>query len=440
MKSIWSDTVNLPKFPSLKKDISTEVLIIGGGMAGILCAYFLKKQGVKCALVEAAQIGGGVTCDTTAKITAQHGTIYHMLYKQLGVEKASAYLRANEQAFACYRQMCKGMDCDFEEKDAYVYSRQNVSVLEQEVDTLRDMGFAAEFVNDLKLAFPTVGGVKFASQAQFHPLKFICNIVNNLEIYEHTAVLELKKHKAVTKCGTITANKVIIATHFPFLNKHGSYFMKMYQERSYVIALDCAPDVHGMYIDEMKHGISLRNYNGLLLVGGGGHRTGKEGGNWKQLEDFIRTYYPGANEYCRWAAQDCMTLDGMPYIGHYSLQMKDLYVATGFNKWGMTWSMASATILSDMILGKANEFAEIFSPSRNICRPQLFLNMVESTKNLLTPTSPRCPHLGCALKWNTAEHTWDCPCHGSRFEADGKLIDNPAMGNLKKYKVDEINH
>ena len=205
----------------------------------------------------------------------------------------------------------------------------------------------------------------------------------------------------------------------------------MYQHRSYVLALDNAQNVNGMYVDVDQKGMSFRNYGNLLLIGGGAHRTGKTGGNWKELRNFAQQYYPSAAEKYHWATQDCMTLDGVPYIGPYSANTSDLYVATGFNKWGMTSSMVSAMILCDLIQGKQNPYAEVFSPSRTILRPQLAINVFETAVNLLTPTTKRCPHLGCALKWNPYEHTWDCPCHGSRFKEDGGLIDNPATRNLK---------
>ena len=186
-----------------------------------------------------------------------------------------------------------------------------------------------------------------------------------------------------------------------------------------------AQNVSGMYVDGKKTGLSFRNYGNFLLLGGGSHRTGKQGGNWAELREFAKNNYPDAKEVTSWAAQDCMSLDEIPYIGNYSKNTPDLYVATGFNKWGMTSSMVSAMILSDMIQGKKNDYAEVFNPSRSILKPQLFINGFESAINLLTPTTKRCPHLGCALKWNKAEHSWDCPCHGSRFTEDGKVLDNP---------------
>ena len=168
-----------------------------------------------------------------------------------------------------------------------------------------------------------------------------------------------------------------------------------------------------------------------LLLGGGGHRTGKPGGGWEELEAFARRYFPNSRETCRWAAQDCMTLDGVPYIGQYGRHTPGLYVATGFNKWGMTSSMTAAMVLSDLVQGKRNPYAAVFSPARTVLRPQLLANLAEATASLLTVSKPRCPHMGCALKWNPLERTWDCPCHGSRFTEDGELLDNPATGGLQ---------
>lgn len=186
-----------------------------------------------------------------------------------------------------------------------------------------------------------------------------------------------------------------------------------------------------MYMDESHTGLSFRNHKNLLLLGGGGHRTGHKGGNRNELRAFANKVYPHATEQYCWAAQDCMSLDDVPYIGRYSKSTDKLYVATGFNKWGMTGAMTAAMLLSDMLLGKQNDCAEVFDPSRSILKPQLLVNSFEATKSLLTISKKRCPHLGCALKYNHAEHSWDCPCHGSRFAENGKVLDNPANGNLK---------
>ena len=431
MDSLWKESAMRPAFPTMPGSMKTDVLIIGGGMAGLLCAHMLKKAGVDCILVEAKKICDGTTCDTTAKITLQHGLIYDKLIRQFGHDKAKLYLRAQEKACAEYERLCQNIDCEYIKQDSCVYSLQDRTVISKEVTALNRLGCKAQFSRAEHLPFPTAGAVRVKDQAQFHPLKFAFEISKDLPIYENTKVIEMMPGKVLTNRGQISCNKIIVATHFPILNKHGSYFLKLYQQRSYVLALKGAQHLDGMYVDEDKKGLSFRNYGDLLLLGGGSHRTGKKGGNWHELEEFARKYYPSARVVGKWATQDCMSLDGVPYIGQYSKNTPDLYVATGFNKWGMSSSMVSAMILSDLVQGKPNEYAQVFSPSRSILRPQLAINALESTVGLLTPTVPRCPHLGCALKYNKAEHSWDCPCHGSRFSESGELINNPATDDKR---------
>ena len=432
MESIWTATSHLPHFPPLWGETRTDVLIIGGGMAGLLCAHQLQQAGVKCAVAEAKTIAGGITKNTTAKITSQHGLVYQNLVKRFGYEKAGLYLEANQRALSAYRSLCQEIDCDFTEQDNFIYSQNDRQKLEEELAVLDTLGFQAEFAENLPLPFPTVGAVKFSHQAQFHPLKFLSAIAEDLTIYESTPVRQLAKGVAITANGRIYADTILVTTHFPFLNKHGSYFLKLYQQRSYALSLENAPQLTGMYLDEQENGLSFRSHNGALILGGGGHRTGKQGGSWRELEQFIQVHYPEATITHRWATQDCMSLDGIPYIGQYSARTPNLFVATGFNKWGMTTSMVAAQLLTDLITGKGSPYAEVFSPSRSMVHVQLGINAMESTKNLLSFSAKRCPHLGCALKWNPQERSWDCPCHGSRFEEDGTLIDNPATGDLKK--------
>lgn len=431
MDSIWTKTAGLPRFAPLKGDMSTDVLIVGGGMAGVLCAYYLDKAGADYALLEAGRIGGGVTKDTTAKITSQHGLIYDTLIREFGVPAARLYLRANQEALDRFRALCQTIDCDFEEKDSFAYSRNDRREIERELAALDRLGFPAARESELPLPFPVAGAVRFPGQAQFHPLKFLGAVAKGLRIFEHTKVLELGPHTAVSTGGTVRAEKIIIATHFPILNKHGGYWLKLYHQRSYVLALEGAPDVEGMYVDGQEGGLSFRNHRGLLLLGGGSRRTGRPGG-WGELEAFARRYYPRGIIAARWATQDCVSLDHVPYIGPYAKHAPGLYVAAGFNKWGMTSSMAAAALLTDMVLGRENEYAQIFRPSRRMLRPQLAVNGLEALLSLLAPTAPRCPHMGCALKYNAAEHSWDCPCHGSRFAEDGALLDNPATDGKKR--------
>lgn len=432
INSIWADSAPLSGFPSLNHDLKTDVLIIGGGMAGILCAHKLSRSGVDYALIEADQIFGGITRNTTAKLTSQHGLLYARLCKTFDPDTARLYWEANERALAQFRTLAGEIPCDFEPKDNYIYAASTPDQLEQELAALQQLRIPADFVERLPLPIATMGAIRFRNQAQFNPVKFLAGISQNLNIYEHTPARAFEGNAVITDHGRITASKIIVATHFPILNKHGAYFMKMYQQRSYVLALKNAGDVNGMYLDVAEHGLSFRNYGDLLLLGGGGHRTGKPGGGWAELQAFAKKHYPQAQEAARWAAQDCMSLDGIPYIGQYSKSTPNLYVATGFNKWGMTTSMVAAEILSELVQGRPHPWEPVFSPLRSMLRPQLAVNLWDSAVNLLTPTVPRCPHLGCALKWNPQERSWDCPCHGSRFTEAGTLLDNPATGNLKK--------
>lgn len=434
MESIWEKETPRVRFDAFEGNKSTDVLIIGGGIAGILCAYQLKKAGVDCLLAEAAEICGGITKNTTAKITLQHGLIYDKIMRRFGEDKARLYAKAQKEALKEYARLCQEIDCDFEIRDSYVYSMSDRTKLEKEVASLNQIGVKAEFSKAQELPFKVAGAVLVKDQAQFHPLKFLYAIAKDLPIYEHTKIIELMPYKARTNHGEITYKKLIVATHFPILNKNGLYPLKLYQHRSYVLALKGAQNVDGMYVDESDTGLSFRGYGNLLLLGGGGHRTGKSGGCWQELEAFAKKHYKDAEIVGKWATQDCMTLDSIPYIGHYARSKPDVFVATGFNKWGMTNAMVAANILCDLVTGKPNRYAEVFSPSRSMLTPQLAVNAFDSIVGLLTPTVPRCPHLGCALKYNRAEHTWDCPCHGSRFTEHGKLIDNPATDDHPSIK------
>lgn len=427
MKSVWTDTADIPKFEGLNKDISTDVLVIGGGIAGILCAYFLQRLGVQYVLAEAKTIGSGITKKTTAVISAQHGLIYDELVSKNGEDYAKQYLKANLQAVDMFRELSKTYDFDFEEKPSYVYSTSDSRKILNEVAALDKIGFKVELSSRSALPFEVVSAVRFDNQAQMHPLKLIGQLSKDLNIVENTFIERIDGTIAFTRKGKITAKKIIIATHFPIINRHGLYFMKLFQMRSYVMALENAGNVNGTYVSDKKNGLYFRNYKDLLIVGGGDKRTGRKGDGFDMLRKFAKEYYPKANEKYVWATQDCMSLDTVPYIGCYSKAMPNVFVTSGFNEWGMTSSMVSASILSDMVTGKRNEFEMIFSPDRSILTKQLFLNIGSTLCNFIIPTTRRCSHLGCALRWNKAEHTWDCPCHGSRFSKDGKLIENPAM-------------
>jgi glycine/D-amino acid oxidase-like deaminating enzyme len=323
-------------------------------------------------------------------------------------------------------------DCDLKQQNSYLYTTGGTERLEEEMDACNQLGISAQWKFSLPLPFAVTGAIAIPEQAQFHPMKLAAYIAKDLPIYENTKALSFSGNRVQIPNGTVTADKIIVATHFPLINKHGAYFLKLYQQRSYVIALENAFQPEGMYLDCAENGLSIRSAGSWLLLGGGGHRTGKKGMGWKLPELAAEKFYPHAQMISRWATQDCMTLDGMPYIGHYSKATPNLYVATGFQKWGMSSSMVAATVLCDLIQEKENPYASLFDPSRSMIHRQLLCNGVEAAVNLLRPVKPRCPHMGCALNWNQAERSWDCPCHGSRFDEDGKLLNNPATDDMKK--------
>lgn len=432
MGAVWSDGIRTPRTRHLEGDIKCDVLIIGGGIAGILCAHKMREAGVDCIVLEGKCICSGTSGNTTAKVTLQHGLIYDKIRKTYGIERARIYLEAQRYAIKEYKKLARLFECDYEVKDSYVYTLGNRAVIEREAAILEALGESVQVSEPRELPFKTNGAVCVPHQAAINPLKLLYGIADDLPIYENARVVGLAPGRAVTENARISSCKTVVATHFPILNKHGGYFIKMYQHRSYVVALEGVGELGGMYVDESGTGLSFRSYKNMLLLGGGGHRTGKRGGGYRELETFAARYYPEARIVRKWATQDCMTLDGIPYIGNYSSRTADLYVTTGFNKWGMTSAMVSANILTDMILGKENSFAEAFSPSRSIMHPQLAANIGASLVGIITPTVPRCPHLGCALKYNREEHTWDCPCHGSRFSEDGEVLDTPATAPKKK--------
>ena len=450
MESIWSEEVKIREREKLPGDMEAQAVVIGAGLAGVLTAYYLKQVGIRAVVLEADRIGSGQTKNTTAKITSQHNLIYDGLIRRFGRQMAEHYARANEAAIREYERLIreKGVDCDFVECPAYLYSRAEAECLKREAEAAKSLGIKASFETDCELPFPVAGTVKFERQARFHPLKFLEKIAEEVEIYEQTKVLKVEDRKVNTAEGTVSAEQIVFAAHYPFINVPGYYFARMYQERSYVVALEGAERPKGMYLGIDKEGLSFRACGDLLLLGGGGHRTGENRRKSAEcgygvLAGKGRELYPGCREAFRWSAQDCMTLDGLPYIGRFSRRKRNWYVATGFGKWGMTSAMVSARILTALMSGQDCPEADIFSPRRRFTAKaagKLAVHGAYTAKGLakhLLPSGnrgiiPNCPHMGCRLEWNPQEESYDCPCHGSRFDKEGRLIDGPAQTDCKK--------
>lgn len=479
MSSVWSKSIpiNIKEKKEFPAGTDQEAIIIGAGLAGVLAAYFLQKQGIHPVILEADTVGSGVTKETTAKITCGHYFIYHKLLSQLGLEKTQQYALANRLALKQYHDLIteKQIDCGYQELPLYVYTTENEKDALCELEAAKSCYLDVNFCVDIELPILTKGAVCYQAQAQFHPLQFLEALCQELEIYEHTFVSKISGHTLSTNRGSINGKQIILATHYPVFNKNNLLFSRLYQSRSYAMCFSDTPVLQAMYVDGSGSGYNFRSVSEKLLVSGGGHRTGCNsfGGNYKALSLYVKEAYPDAKETMRWSTQDCMTLDGIPYIGRLNPYKPYLYAATGFNKWGMSHSMTAAMLISDMILEKKNPFEEVFSPLRlnySMSKHNLkehfkisyegiikkrFKNApvsIEALKNgeaavidskyhhlgaykdmngQVHLVSSKCPHMGCTLNWNPEELTWDCPCHGSRLDYDGNIIKSPALSHKK---------
>lgn len=447
MESIWRSTVEIPPRDPLEGELSVEAAVIGAGMAGILTAYLLEENGVNTVVLEADRIASGQTGNTTAKITSQHGLCYDRLIGQIGKKKAALYGRAHEDAILEYERIIskENIVCHFQKLPAYLYSGFQWHLLEQEAQAAKLLGLPAKFISKTDFPIEHIGAVRFENQAQFHPLEFIEGVSKNLKIYEKTKVISVRGNRIHTSRGNVAAENIVFASHYPFVNVPGFYFTRQHQERSYVAAFENAGGLNGMYYGVDPGSLSLRGYENLILAGGGVHRTGRNeaGGKYDGIRQQMKKYFPGAREVACWSAQDCMPHDQLSMIGNFSLFKSGWYVETGFQKWGMTSAMASAMIVRDEICGIDNPYVKLFSPQRLhpfIAADGFIHDLAVSAKELSKGFSPpkskegkvlRCPHMGCRLYWNEDEQSWDCPCHGSRFGEDGKLMEGPSQTDLR---------
>ena len=491
--SYWMASTPSTNYPALTDDIKADVAIVGGGMAGISCAYLLMKEGKKIVLLEADHILQGTTAHTTAKVTSQHNLIYNKIKNQMSLEFAKEYADANESAIHLIESISNELhiNCDFTPESAYIFTNRDESVqkINDEVETALSLGIKAAYINEIPFDIPIKAAVRFDNQAQFHPRKYLLVLADEItkhgcNIYEQTRAVSIEEkgnYTITTSEGKkVTADNVIIASHYPFYNKHNMYFTRIYTDRSYALAIKSKEKYPGgMYLsfDEPSRSLrSIKTDNGeLIMIGGDHHKTG-------QGEDTLK-HYEALAAYAdkiftvegipyRWSAQDCMTMDDVPYVGHYSSDTPNLYIATGFGKWGMTNSTASAMILKDLIVKGESPWQEVYNPSRKTIIASAKNFMAESLnvagqliggklsmlpedaevnigegkiiqkdgervgayrdeQDILHLVNTTCTHLGCELNWNSAEKSWDCPCHGSRFSIDGDIIEGPAVKPLK---------
>ncbi|MGF7048899.1 glycine/D-amino acid oxidase-like deaminating enzyme/nitrite reductase/ring-hydroxylating ferredoxin subunit [Paenibacillus sp. DS2015] len=496
-ESLWMASSDLPTFPQLTENMTVDVSIVGAGITGITTAYLLTKQGYKVALIDAGKILAGTTGHTTAKVTAQHGLIYHELLQHFGPEKSTQYYRANQEALDSMAQLVKKLkiDCEWQTEDAYLYAESDSALdkLEKEFDAYEKLGIPGEWTNHVPIPLVIKGAIKLPNQAQFHPLSYLKRLVEEIikaggVIYENTILSKKIEKEGLLILRThqgdhhLKCRHIVSASHFPFSDGGGFFFSRLYAERSYVVAIKpTMPFAGGMYlsVDDPNRSLRAANQNGeqVILVGGDSHKTGQgicTYQHYEHLEAFGEKLFGIKSIPFRWSTQDLITLDKVPYIGQITSHDQDIYVATGFAKWGMTTSMVSARLISDQIQRKKNPYAELFTPSRFVADPSIKNFIVQNAnvaKELVTGKismvhrkadelgqdegsvvihngkragaykNPKgqlflvdttCTHLGCEVEWNEAERSWDCPCHGSRFNYDGQVMEGPAEEPLMK--------
>jgi glycine/D-amino acid oxidase-like deaminating enzyme/nitrite reductase/ring-hydroxylating ferredoxin subunit len=497
-RTYWRE-IELPAFKSLDQDIKVDVAIVGAGITGITAAYLLTKEGKKVAILEAGGVLNGTTGHTTAKLTAQHGLIYDEFINHFGKEKARLYYESMMTAVQFVENTVneKDIKCDFSKQDAYVYATTDeyVDKLKIEWEAYKSLDIDGALKDSIPLNIPAKASLMMRNQAQYHPLKFLKALLDEAvqagcSVYENTVaddiVDDFSEPKVITKNGQrVTAKHVIIASHFPFYDKPGLYFARMYADRSYAIGVKTKQEYPGgMYISADSPSRSIRytpldNGESLLIIGGENHKTGQGVDTLKHFEElqvFTEEVFDIKEYQYRWSAQDNVTLDKMPYIGPYTEERKNVLVATGYKKWGMATGILAGHILKDYIIGGTNRYAELYSPSRFHADPDLKevistnadvakhllkgkLEIVEKVPDDLQEgegsvvmyrgkragaykdkdgklyiVDTTCTHLGCECEWNHAEKSWDCPCHGSRYSYAGDVIEGPTKKALELLK------
>lgn len=494
MKSFWDESIKEKnKFSKVENDINTSVCIIGGGLTGLSCGYYLSKN-TDVIIVEKNEICSSTSGKNTGKVTSQHGLFYKYLTDSYGKEFAKKYLEANEQAINNIEDIInkEGIECEFKREFSAVYTSYDENMFkikEEEKAVSKIEKDKCEIIKNPQLPINVKIEIAFKNQAKINPVKYgygLANAItkNNGKIFEHSTVTDIKQisggYEVLVNNNKIIADKVIIATRYPTIKIPGYYFLKMYQSTSYAIVTDVKEEIfEGMYISIDTQVTSFRvieeNGKKLLLAVGYDYKTGTEQitNGYNDLEKVVKKMYPQAEILYRWSAEDCITLDKIPYIGEYSNIMKNLYIAVGFNKWGITTSNIAGNILADKINGVENKYEEIFKSTRlnPIKNKDEMKNMLVEVKDSLIlskfslpkqtidnikdgegkiinidgekigvykaedgkiyKVKPICTHLGCELYFNNNDKTWECPCHGSKFNYDGKMIEVPAIKDLK---------
>ena len=392
-KTIWSN-IELESYNKLTLDIKCEVLVIGGGLTGLLIAYKLMNAGKNVVVVEMGKVALKKTVKTTAFITALQDVFYHELISSMGLEKTKNYLKACLDSIYEYKKLSNNLDFDFEEVSSYKYFKDDNDNLNKEIEALKQLEFDYNLVDRVSLPIHFDKAIEFKNQAQMNPMMLVKELTKFVKIYENTKIIKVKGHKAYTDTNTITADNIVIATGFPFNKFRGLYSLKMHQNKSYVITTKNTLYFKGNIIGSKNSDLYFRDYCGSLIIGGNDIKTGKFNNGFDDLFDFVDKNIGEKVEY-KWINQDCITLDDIPYIGRLGLLKDNIYVATGFNLWGMTGAMIASNVIKSMICDNIILYDNIFSPSRFYKIVPLIENVGNSAIKLLKLNKTRCNHLGC---------------------------------------------
>jgi len=488
--SLWLSTAPESGYPALDEDLETDVAVLGGGIAGLTTALMLTRQGARVVVIEARRVGSGVTGCTTAKVSALQATIYSTIRSRNGQDAAAAYAEASLAAVDRVAELVEelGIDCDLARRPAFTYAAApgERSSLENEQGAAAEAGLPVRLVESPDLPYPVHGAVRLDDQLQLHPVRYVQGLAAAVDgagsrVFERTRTTGIDEGSPCvvqTTGGTLRAGQVVVATHYPIFDR-GLYFARLKAQRSYCVAAtleasDSPPE--GMSISAGSPTRSIRSHGDLVIVGGEGHSPGSAdatGQRFSQLERFVREYWQVAAVTHRWSAQDPVPYDHLPVIGPYRPGSSRLWVTSGFMKWGLTTATFGAAILADLIAGRPSAWAPTFSPLRVSLRSAHELaqlgakfgldfaldrvklpeagsaddvpagearvvrdglgkkGVYRDEAGVVHAVSLRCTHLGCLLRFNSAEVSWDCPCHGSRFGVDGRVLEGPAVDSLE---------
>jgi glycine/D-amino acid oxidase-like deaminating enzyme/nitrite reductase/ring-hydroxylating ferredoxin subunit len=492
-ESLWLDTAPAAAgFPALDGEVRVDVAVLGGGIAGVTTALLAKRTGARVAVLEAREVGSGVTGTTTAKVSALQSTILATIRSRHDQDTATVYAQASAAAVERVATLAREEDvaCDLERRPAFTYAAEDSerSSVERELETAERAGLPVAAVEGPDLPYPVHGAVRLDEQLQFQPVAYVRGLAaaipgDGSHVFEHSRALEVSAGapcRVRTAGGTVVADRVVVATHYPILDR-GLYFARLEPQRSYCLAArvrDTPPQ--GMSISAGSPSRSLRAFGDLMIVGGEGHAAGARKATperYARLEEFARRHWNVEAVTHRWSAQDPVSYDHLPVVGPYVPRSSRLWVASGFMKWGMTSATFAAMILAERLAGRDHPWADTFAPTRVSLRSahelaklggKFSLDFVadrvlpagagsaadvpagearvvrsgaarvgayRADDGTLHGVSLRCTHLGCLVRFNAAERTWDCPCHGSRFDVDGSVLEGPATQPLERRDV-----